>query len=125
MSVKGPRVGLFVTCLVDLFRPTVGFAAVKLLEGCFKGAGRQVTFPAGDGFAGLKAILPPPTRRALVLIDPSYETRDDYVNVVKGLQEALKRLGWAAAMGAATGKAYCGSVGGAAGCEDTGLVVGE
>ena len=32
MSSKGPRVGLFVTCLVDLFRPTVGFAAVKLLE---------------------------------------------------------------------------------------------
>ncbi len=33
---KAPRVGLFVTCLVDLFRPTVGFAAVKLLEqaGC-------------------------------------------------------------------------------------------
>lgn len=36
MSSKGPRVGLFVTCLVDLFRPTVGFAAVKLLQqaGC-------------------------------------------------------------------------------------------
>lgn len=33
---KGPRVGLFVTCLVDLIRPAVGFAAVKLLEnaGC-------------------------------------------------------------------------------------------
>ena len=33
---SGPRVGLFVTCLVDLFRPTVGFAAVKLMEeaGC-------------------------------------------------------------------------------------------
>jgi L-lactate dehydrogenase complex protein LldE len=31
-----PRVGLFVTCLVDIIRPTVGFAAVKLLEeaGC-------------------------------------------------------------------------------------------
>ncbi len=27
------RVGLFVTCLVDFFRPSVGFAAVKLLEG--------------------------------------------------------------------------------------------
>ena len=27
-----PRVGLFVTCLVDLFRPSVGFAAVKLLD---------------------------------------------------------------------------------------------
>ncbi len=65
---------------------------VKLLQECFKSAGRQVTITAGDGFAGLKAILPPPTRRALVLIDPSYETRDDYVNVVKGLQEALKRF---------------------------------
>src|SRR5437868_11540338 len=32
----GPRVGLFVTCLIDLMRPSVGFAAVKLLEdaGC-------------------------------------------------------------------------------------------
>jgi len=31
-----PRVGLFATCLVDLFRPSVGFAAVKLIEeaGC-------------------------------------------------------------------------------------------
>jgi L-lactate dehydrogenase complex protein LldE len=31
-----PKVGLFVTCLVDLFRPTIGFAALKLLEdaGC-------------------------------------------------------------------------------------------
>ncbi len=36
MSKPEPRVGLFVTCLVDLFRPSVGFAAVKLLEaaGC-------------------------------------------------------------------------------------------
>ena len=36
MAEDAPRVGLFVTCLVDLFRPSVGFAAVKLLEasGC-------------------------------------------------------------------------------------------
>lgn len=35
-STARPRVGLLVTCLVDLFRPNVGFAAVKLLEdaGC-------------------------------------------------------------------------------------------
>jgi L-lactate dehydrogenase complex protein LldE len=35
-SQRHPRVGLFVTCLVDLFRPTVAFAAAKLLEdaGC-------------------------------------------------------------------------------------------
>jgi len=36
MTEISPRVGLFVTCLVDLFRPSVGFASVKLLEdaGC-------------------------------------------------------------------------------------------
>ena len=36
MPESSPRVGLFVTCLVDMFRPSVGFAAVKLLEdaGC-------------------------------------------------------------------------------------------
>ncbi|HJU15563.1 MAG TPA: (Fe-S)-binding protein [Stellaceae bacterium] len=36
MAERPARVALFVTCLVDLFRPTVGFAAVKLLEeaGC-------------------------------------------------------------------------------------------
>ena len=39
---KGPSVGLFVTCLIDLFRPNVGFAAVKLLED----AGCRVQVPA-------------------------------------------------------------------------------
>ena len=36
MTDPSPRVGLFVTCLVDMMRPSVGFAAVKLLEdaGC-------------------------------------------------------------------------------------------
>ena len=38
-----PRVGLFVTCLVDLFRPSVGFAAVKLLTD----AGCEVDVPDG------------------------------------------------------------------------------
>ncbi len=43
MSPPQPtRVGLFVTCLVDLFRPSVGFAAVKLLED----AGCRVEVPA-------------------------------------------------------------------------------
>lgn len=37
-----PKVGLLVTCLVDLFRPAVGFAAVTLLER----AGCQVTVPS-------------------------------------------------------------------------------
>jgi 23S rRNA (adenine2030-N6)-methyltransferase len=64
----------------------------RLLQECFAGAGRQVVVTAGDGFAGLKGILPPPPRRALVLIDPSYETRGDYSAVVQSLQDALKRF---------------------------------
>jgi len=64
----------------------------KLLHECFQGSGREVAITDGDGFAGLKAILPPPPRRALVLIDPSYETKGDYTAVIKALQEALKRF---------------------------------
>jgi 23S rRNA (adenine2030-N6)-methyltransferase len=64
----------------------------KLLLECFKGTGREVAITDGDGFTGLKAILPPPPRRGLVLIDPSYETKGDYTAVVKALQESLKRF---------------------------------
>jgi len=64
----------------------------KLLLECFKGTGREVAITDGDGFTGLKAILPPPPRRALILIDPSYETKGDYTAVVKALQESLKRF---------------------------------
>jgi L-lactate dehydrogenase complex protein LldE len=46
------RVALFVTCLVDLFRPTVGFAAVKLLEqaGCSVEVPRQQTCCGQPGY---------------------------------------------------------------------------
>ncbi|MBV1776726.1 23S rRNA (adenine(2030)-N(6))-methyltransferase RlmJ [Burkholderiaceae bacterium DAT-1] len=45
-----------------------------------------------DGFAGLKAFLPPPPRRALVLIDPPYEVKEDYHTVEKTLKDALTRF---------------------------------
>jgi len=45
------RVGLFVTCLVDLFRPNVGFAAIKLLEK----AGCQVEVPTAQTCCGQPA----------------------------------------------------------------------
>jgi len=47
---------------------------------------------ASDGFAGLKALLPPPPRRALVLVDPSYEDKQDYKTVVSVLDDALRRF---------------------------------
>ena len=48
---KKLRVGLFVTCLVDLFRPSIGFAAVKLLED----AGCAVEVPAAQTCCGQPA----------------------------------------------------------------------
>ena len=46
-----PRVALFVTCLVDLYRPTVGFAAIRLLER----AGCQVEVPRAQTCCGQPA----------------------------------------------------------------------
>ena len=54
--------------------------------------GRRVIIERGDGFASLKALLPPPSRRALVLIDPPYEVKDDYRKVRDALEEALGRF---------------------------------
>ncbi len=45
-----------------------------------------------DGFAALKAELPPPSRRGVVLIDPSYELKTDYTKAVGALREALTRF---------------------------------
>ena len=65
---------------------------VDLLGKTFKSAGRQVMVTLGDGFAGLKANLPPPPRRGLVLIDPSYEDKRDYSRVVDALQDGMQRF---------------------------------
>jgi len=65
---------------------------VATLADNFREAGRQVMVTHGDGLAGLKALLPPPPRRALTLIDPSYEVAGDYRGVVKTLAEALARF---------------------------------
>ncbi|MEQ1648848.1 MAG: (Fe-S)-binding protein [Hyphomicrobiaceae bacterium] len=50
-SLPRPRVGLFVTCLVDLYRPSVGFAAVKLIEA----SGCQVDVPETQTCCGQPA----------------------------------------------------------------------
>ena len=52
MSAEQPRrVGLFVTCLVDVFRPAVGFAAVKLIQD----AGCTVDVPSAQTCCGQPA----------------------------------------------------------------------
>lgn len=68
----------------------------KLLRQTFQAgnaqASKQVLIEAQDGFAGLKALLPPPPRRSVVLIDPPYEDKRDYQRVVEAMKDALQRF---------------------------------
>jgi L-lactate dehydrogenase complex protein LldE len=80
MSQSKPRVALLVTCLVDLYRPTVGFAAIRLLEqaGCLvevppaqtccgqpafnsgdRAAAKDLARQAIDAFAGYDYVVAP------------------------------------------------------------------
>lgn len=64
----------------------------KALAENFRSAGRTVSVQAVDGFTGLKAVLPPPPRRAVVLIDPPYEDKRDYQRVLEALKDGQKRF---------------------------------
>lgn len=55
-------------------------------------AGTHVEVRVADGFTGLKSLLPPPSRRGLVLMDPSYEIKSDYERVHSAVADALKRF---------------------------------
>ncbi len=55
-------------------------------------AGRQIAVLTEDGFGSATKFLPPPSRRALVLMDPSYEMKTDYGRVLDFAAEALKRF---------------------------------
>ena len=53
---------------------------------------KQIDVYAQDSFSRLKGLLPPPSRRGLVLIDPSYEDKQDYRNLEIAIEEALRRF---------------------------------
>ncbi|MFN9727317.1 23S rRNA (adenine(2030)-N(6))-methyltransferase RlmJ [Acidovorax sp.] len=55
-------------------------------------AGRQVAVLHEDGFEGIRKFLPPPSRRALVLCDPSYEIKSDYGKVLSMATDSLQRF---------------------------------
>lgn len=65
---------------------------LDLLLSNFHGQGKQVKIEKISGFSGIKACLPPPSRRAVVLIDPPYEDKQDYQYVVNCVQESLNRF---------------------------------
>lgn len=79
-------------------RPTDGLRAFEihptdfpLLAETLSGRGRRVRAEKADGFEQLKGLLPSPSRRALVLMDPPYEMKSDYIKTTHAMREALTR----------------------------------
>jgi 23S rRNA (adenine2030-N6)-methyltransferase len=64
----------------------------RLLQQYFRDQAPRAIAQAGDGFEGLQAVLPPPSRRGLVLIDPSYEDKGDYKRALEALRDGLRRF---------------------------------
>ena len=77
-TATGPRVGLFVTCLVDLFRPNVGFAAVKLLED----AGCTVDVPMAQTCCGQPAYNSGDRADARAIVENAIAAFEDFDYVV-------------------------------------------
>lgn len=92
VSQSSPRVALFVTCLVDLFRPAVGFAAVKLLED----AGCQVEVPIRQTCCGQPAYNSGDTKGARKVIAPLLESlvAYDYIVVPSGSCAGMIKVHW-------------------------------
>jgi 23S rRNA (adenine2030-N6)-methyltransferase len=56
-------------------------------------AGRpRVSVHEADGYAEMRAMLPPPERRALVLIDPPFESQDEFAFIASAVETGLKRF---------------------------------
>lgn len=56
------------------------------------GRAARVQVSALDGYGAPRALLPPPERRALVLIDPPFEAQDEFARVARAVAEGLRRL---------------------------------
>lgn len=76
--ISKPRVGLFVTCLVDLFRPTVGFAAIRLIEQ----AGCTVDVPAAQTCCGQPAYNSGDRKDARAIAENTIAAFEEYDYVV-------------------------------------------
>ena len=87
---RRPHVGLFVTCLVDLFRPSVGFAAIKLLEA----AGARVEVPRAQTCCGQPAYNSGDRKDAVAIARQVVETFEpfDYVVAPSGSCTGMLRV---------------------------------
>lgn len=66
-------------------------AARKALTAAL-GSDRRAKISELDGWIGLKALLPPPERRGLVLVDPPFEAPNEFERMIEGLAEAHRRF---------------------------------
>jgi len=113
-TTRQPSVGLFVTCLVDLFRPNVGFSAVKLLED----AGCSVHVPAAQTCCGQPAFNSGDREDARAVAEGVITAFEpyDYVVAPSGSCTGMLKThypelfrgdaSWAARVGAFTAKTY-------------------
>jgi 23S rRNA (adenine2030-N6)-methyltransferase len=81
-----------------LARPQDRVVACEIHPGAYRTLARTVRGLPGvavhrrDGYEALGALLPPPERRGLVLIDPSYETRDEVGRILAAVEPARRRF---------------------------------
>jgi L-lactate dehydrogenase complex protein LldE len=89
-SQQGPLVGLFVTCLVDLFRPSIAFAAIKLIED----AGARVEVPRAQTCCGQPAYNSGDRKDAAAIARQVVESFEgfDYVVAPSGSCAGMLRL---------------------------------
>ena len=65
---------------------------IEILTENFETVGRRAVIARADGFDAIRSVLPPPPRRALTLIDPSFEDKQDYRRTLASLTEAMRRF---------------------------------
>jgi 23S rRNA (adenine2030-N6)-methyltransferase len=53
---------------------------------------KRVSVHAKDGYGALRAMLPPPEKRALILIDPPFENKDEWKRIAEAVRESLTRF---------------------------------
>jgi 23S rRNA (adenine2030-N6)-methyltransferase len=77
---------------------------------------RKARVEEDDGFRRLAALLPPPERRGLILIDPPFEAGDEFERLAQAVKQGLDRfttgifLVWYPIKSQAAARAFCGEV---------------
>lgn len=98
--------------LVAIERHPEEFAALRNALGRRRNARAE----EGDGYQRLAALLPPPERRGLIVIDPPFESAGEFHDAARALAAALKRFAtgiyllWFPVKSAAEANAFCGEV---------------